>query len=471
MRPLELILWLAALAMLIALRLPRRWEAARPWVDWLPLPVAAALMAQVVVEKFRWQMVPLYALTGVLVLLGLRRLRSGPPRPGRYGWVGLAVGAALLVLSALPPILFPVPVLPDPGGAYGIGTVSFEWNDTTRPEIYTTDPSDTRDLMVQIWYPANPASGATPAPWMERLDVVGPTIARYLHLPPFFLDHAALVKTHSFPGAPAAAEGGPYPVVIYSHGWNGFRTVNLNQSEALASHGYIAVAVDHTYGAMVTVFGDGRVALNNPAALPAGVPEDEYQRASETLEATYAADLSYVLDQLALVNSGAIASPLVGRLDLARVGLYGHSTGGGAVVVACSRDPRCQAGLTMDAWLEPVPAAVRAGGLAQPFLFMRSETWAAGPDEPLLNTLVAAGQAEAYRVMIRGTKHYDFTLLPLLTPLAPALGLKGPIEGRRGMSIITSYLLAFFDHTLKGVTEPLLEGPAPAYPEAVFDRR
>jgi hypothetical protein len=471
MRPLELTLWLVSLAMLLAPRLPRRWEAARPWLEWLPLAALGVMLAQVVVEKYRWQLVPLYALTGVLVLVGLRRLRVVPATGGRAAWLGVVAGLVLLVLAALPPILFPVPVLPSPGGPYAIGTVSYEWLDGARPEIYTEDPNDRRDLMVQIWYPALPAAGATPAPWMDRLDVVGPTIARYLNLPPFFLDHAALVKTHSYPGAPAASDGGPYPVVIYSHGWNGFRTVNFNQSEALASHGYIAVAVDHTYGAMVTVFADGRVALNNPAALPKGVPDDEYQRASETLEGTYAADLRFVLDQLALLNSGAISSPLAGKLDLEKVGLYGHSTGAGAVVIACAEDPRCQAGLTMDAWLEPVPAAVLAKGVAQPFLFMRSQAWAAGPNEPLFNTLYAAGQADEYRVAIQGTKHFDFTLLPLLTPLAPALGLKGPIEGRRGMAIITSYLLAFFDHYLKGQPAPLLDGPAAAYPEVVFERR
>ena len=418
---------------------------------------------------------PLYVLTGVLALLYLRRLRS-PARvaAGSHGWrawAGAALGLLMLLLAVALPILFPVPVLPAPGGPFAIGTLSFEWTDSARPEIYTPDPDDRRSLMVQVWYPANPAPGGAPGPWMERLDVAGPVIARYLHLPSFFLDHAALVKTNSYPAAPLDLAGAPYPVVVYSHGWNGFRTVNLNQSEALASHGYIAVAIDHTYGAMVTVFADGRVALNNPAALPDGVPADEYQRASETVEATYAADLRYVLDQLTQLNSGAIPSPLAGRLDLAHVGLYGHSTGGGAVILACSQDVRCQAGLTMDAWLEPVPAPVLAQGLAKPFLFMRSQVWAAGVNEPLLNTLYGAAQADEYRLVIQGTKHYDYTLLPLLTPLAPALGLNGPIEGRRGLAIITDYLLAFFDRYLKGQPSPLLDGPAPGYPEVNFERR
>jgi pimeloyl-ACP methyl ester carboxylesterase len=305
---------------------------------------------------------------------------------------------------------------------------------------------------------------------MDRLDVAGPTIAGYLGLPSFFLDHASLVKTNSYAGAALNPAAAPYPVVIYSHGWNGFRTVNLNQSEALASHGYIAVAVDHTYGAMLTVFPDGRVALNDPAAIPPQSPADVYQAGIETLEATYAADLHYVMDQLALVNSGAIPSPLTGRLDLTKVGLYGHSTGGGAVVLACSQDKRCRAGLGMDAWLEPVPAAVILQPLTQPFLFMRSQVWASAENDGRLDALYRGAQGGVARMTIAGTRHYDFTLLPLLTPLAPALGLKGPINGQRGMAIITNYLLAFFDQALKGQSRPLLAGPSADYPEVTFER-
>jgi dienelactone hydrolase len=306
---------------------------------------------------------------------------------------------------------------------------------------------------------------------MDRLDVPGPTIARYLGLPSFFLNHVGLVSTNSYPNAPLNPAEAPYPVVIYSHGWTGFRTVNLNQSEALASRGYIAVAMDHTYGAMLTVFADGRVALNNPAALPPDIPKDVYDLASQKLEATYAADLRFVLDQLALVNLGAIPSPLTGRLDLARVGLYGRSTGGGAVVLACSQDKRCRAGLGMDAWLGPVPPAVIAQGRAQPFLFMRSEVWATAKNDALLDTLYTGVQSDVYRMTIRGTKHYDFTLLPLITPLAPVLGLKGPIEGQRGVAIITDYQLAFFDRCFKGQVRPLLDGPSPSYSEVTFERR
>ncbi len=53
-------------------------------------------------------------------------------------------------------------------------------------------------------------------------------------------------------------------------------------------------------------------------------------------------------------------------------------------------------------------------------------------------------------VFIEGTAHYDFSDLPLLSPLAPVLGLKGPINGKRVTTIVDDYLLSFFDMTLKG---------------------
>jgi hypothetical protein len=190
------------------------------------------------------------------------------------------------------------------------------------------------------------------------------------------------------------------------------RTINAIKW-TLASAGYVAVGIDHTYGAMVTVFPDGRVALNNPEALPEG---QGYEQASQILEATYAADIVFVMDELERLN--ASDSLLANRLDLERIGVFGHSTGGGAVVIACAQDSRCKAGLGMDAWLEPVPEEMIATSLPQPFLFMNSEPWASGGNRPLLDELLAGLQPTGYRLTIRGTRHYDFTLCLAYATLA-----------------------------------------------------
>ncbi len=58
-------------------------------------------------------------------------------------------------------------------------------------------------------------------------------------------------------------------------------------------------------------------------------------------------------------------------------------------------------------------------------------------------------------VSIDGTTHYDFSDLPLLSPLAPQLGLKGPINGKRVTPIVNDYLLSFFEMTLQGKASDL----------------
>src|SRR5690606_7808722 len=116
--------------------------------------------------------------------------------------------------------------------------------------------------------------------------------------------------------------------ILFSHGWNGFDAQNTGQALQLASHGFVIVGMQHPYGAVVTVFADGTVAKNNPSALPSGVPDEEYEAAARALAAQWAGDMSFALDFLEEEND-APAGPLHASLDLSRVGVYGHSTGGG----------------------------------------------------------------------------------------------------------------------------------------------
>ena len=108
---------------------------------------------------------------------------------------------------------------------------------------------------------------------MENADVYAPAISEFLDLPSFFLDHLALVKIPAYKDTPIAPTNKGYPIIIFSHGWNGFDAQNTGQALQLASHGYVVVGMQHTYGALVTIFEDGTVAKNNPSALPSGAPD------------------------------------------------------------------------------------------------------------------------------------------------------------------------------------------------------
>ncbi len=466
MRPLEILILVLDFAAILALILPLR-----PYLGWskfLPSVSVGITLVHLALERYRWQMVPAYLLTGVLFLLTLPRLTRATEKPAlRRAWTFVAGGLGLLwlVIATIPPVVLPVPRAPELPGPYPVGSVVFDWTDSSRDETYSADPGDHRRLMVQIWYPAAPAASAQTAPLIDHWEVAGPAIANYLQVPPFALDHLSLVRTHTHSDAPVATAEAPYPVVIYSHGYTGFRAASLNQVEALASSGYLAVAIDHTYGAMFTVFSDGRAVLNTPEVLPPGD-----QQAAEVLEATYAADVRFVMDQLELLNAGQSDTRFAGQFDLQRVGLMGHSTGGGAIVWACALDPRCKAGLAMDGWFEPLPEAILSEPLHQPFMFMKSETafWE-GDNQARLESLYQGVEEDAIRLTILGTLHQDFSVLPLVTPISGLLTERGPLDGDRTLKIVTDYLLAFFDRYLKSEASPLLNGPSPEYPEVQFE--
>jgi predicted dienelactone hydrolase len=377
-------------------------------------------------------------------------------------------GLLLTVLAVALPVLFPIPHGPPPTGPYQVGTFSMALTDSSRHEIYSQDPQALRRIMVQVWYPADPKPGTPLAPWVDHPEIFGPAISHVLHLPSFFLDHLKYARTNSYVDAPVSQAQSNYPVLLFSHGWTGFRQQNTYQIQELVSHGYIVAAVQHTYGAAVTVFPDGTVVNYDPQALPDGAPDGIYDPAANKLVDQWAGDLGFVLDTLTQMNLSDTQHGLQGRLDLERVGVFGHSTGGGAAVEFCARDPRCKAGLGEDAFMTPVSKSVLASGLRQPFLFLFSEQWSKKPKNVALFGQLYSHSDQTVTAHILGTMHYDFTDLPLLTPIAAQLGLKGPINGGRVMTIVDEYSLSFFDQALRGRRTVLLNGPSEQFPEVQF---
>ena len=50
------------------------------------------------------------------------------------------------------------------------------------------------------------------------------------------------------------APGGPFPLIVYSHGSGGQRFISAFLTEALAARGYVVVAADHTGNTAVDQF-------------------------------------------------------------------------------------------------------------------------------------------------------------------------------------------------------------------------
>jgi predicted dienelactone hydrolase len=111
------------------------------------------------------------------------------------------------------------------------------------------------------------------------------------------------------------AAPGPQPVVLFSHGLGGSREGSPYLGEHWAARGYAVVYVQH-HGSDDAVWKDVEPSQRMAALKTAASAQNLFLR----LE-----DIKAVLDQLAVWNKQS--ESLTGRLDLAHVGMSGHSFG------------------------------------------------------------------------------------------------------------------------------------------------
>jgi dienelactone hydrolase len=445
------------------------------WVNWTSAVALGAMTIHVIFEGYRWQMIPLYGITVGLSFFSFWRIRHPKSQSTNLPTKSLAlalVGIFILGIAFLIPVLLPVPRTPEPTGVYDVGTTTVTLVDNSREELYSESSGEPRTIIVQIWYPAELEPGAKPAPWLDHMEVMGAVLAAKLNLPTFFLDHVRYSRAHAIADAAISSVKPQYPLLLFSHGWGGFKAQNTYQVEELASYGYIVAAPDHTYGAIATVLPDGLVALNNPEALPLGMglSEEDFLESAQALGDQWAGDLSHILDSLENLESDDPAGQLANHLDFTRVGVMGHSTGGGAAIQFCANDQRCQAALGMDPYMAPVSYQVQHQGLTQPYLAIFSETWAQdnSPNNIIFSKFFHGSNGDKYQYFIEKTAHYDFTDMSAFSPLAPYLDLKGALDGKQVSKIINTYTLAFFDRHLLGESGSLLDQPSSQFPEMIY---
>jgi predicted dienelactone hydrolase len=494
MRPFEILLSIANLLTFCTLAIPSL--RALHWVGYLLLVTALIAGIQVLFEGSRWQMAPAYGLTAIFVSIWA----LGIVVPGGIHFnralllPGAGMGVLVLVISFALPVLMPVFHFPKPAGPYAIGTLTYHWVDTFRPELFTADPSDHRELIAQVWYPAEDQPSVPRAPYIQDAEVVTPAIGRLLHLPGFVFSHLKYVTTNAIASAPVSDNRSSYPVLIYLCGIDGFRSVSTFQIEELVSHGFIVVGLDQPGIAPSMRLSDGRLIFGWPRdqIQPLIMQSVEPQPKVPTILAEalpdgiipyFAQDASFALDQLTEINKSDPNHILTGRLDLERAGAFGISLGGMDAAEACLKDSRLKACLIMDVWL---PADVVNLGLRQPAMFITRDAgtmrlehqrfvgWSENDIALTLNTMRAVYEGlpgDGYFVQIPGMFHVNFTDLPYWSPLMSQIGVTGPINAQRGFDIVNAYSLAFFDKELKGQSSALLDGLSHPYPEVSFEER
>ena len=245
-------------------------------------------------------------------------------------------------------------------------------------------------------------------------------------------------------------------------------------AEDLASHGYVVVGFDAPYRTSVVVFPDGRVITRTPENNPELVAGQEFVRRANKLLAAWTGDIAFVLDRLARLNTADASGKFTGRLDMTRVGVFGHSFGGAQAAQFCHDDARCKAGIDVDG--APLGSVIREG-IHQPFMFLLSDHGNLSSDaearqiyadiQSIYDRLPADGRL---RIVIRGANHFTFSDDGALLKSRIVRGLlrlfgKLGIDGRRQLAVTAYCVHSFFDAYLKGPSDSRLKISSPLYPE------
>ncbi|WP_407152755.1 alpha/beta hydrolase family protein [Bradyrhizobium sp. ORS 86] len=437
-------------------------------LHYLPFICVAAAVAHVWFEGYRWQMLPIY-----LVVAGCA-MQAIVPRwtsDVQLQYFSCLTGLFLLGGGVVLSTVFPVFELPAPDGLYAVGTEVRHVVDLHRLE--PAEPSNPRELMLQIWYPAGRSVKTELAPYQERATTTG------------WDAHFSLAKTHSAIDAPLAVSESRYPVVLYAPSWTGMRTENTHLAEQLASHGYVVVGMDHPYSSLATAFPDGRVIRTKLSDEGFYSSDRSFRRFLETAEMEIrirADDARFVLDTLHDLNEADPHGRFTDRLNLNQIGIFGFSLGGGVAAQACWLDHRFKACLNMDGLMA---GESLSRGTNAP-LFTMSEADPLPPDslanitptkrremtldrEQFVQMRALLSTYGGYWLTIKRAKHFNFSDYPFSSPIR-LFGRSGAIAPTKAAQIVDKYALAFFACYLKGTTQPTLEDAPIDAPDFQFQK-
>jgi dienelactone hydrolase len=361
---------------------------------------------------------------------------------------------SLLFSLVFTPSIYSQLELPAPSGSYAVSRMLFRWVDRSRPEVFTEDPSDFREVPAMVWYPAEQGTG-TREGYFPRLASVSEALVQSGEVEWWELFGLRYVRSDILLDAKPFKEQGPFPVVILSPGNGTNVEFYTSLASEIASHGYIVIGINHPHDVAAVELLNGTIAAYHKEQWLMDAKAHQAYTAERIKVRT--GDMLYALEQLDSMNS---TGPFAGTMDLSAVAAAGHSLGGITASEACKADIRFKACLNFDGLQKGGPFSMEESALPpqQPFLFLTKESQL----HPRLLERFESLQ-EGYWVVVHGASHESFNDGPLLQPsLWP-----GPNQADRLMDSIQAYTLAFLDHTLKGQSSSLLSRTVEAEDVAV----
>lgn len=425
----------------------------------------AILVIHLTLEGFRFQLVFSYFITLLVLLMAVYkwyRTSASRPRKTTVGTYFLSVFLGIsLVLSAALSFCFPFFEMPEPTGPLKIGTQTFHFTDENRKELFSEKEQGKRELMVQLWYPAQSPTGTKEAFIPDGQKMIH-EIAKGFGIPGMVVNYLQYIPSHSYEGASISSSRPTYPLIILNHGYGSSRAYHTSQAENLASQGFIVASIGHTYSTLATFFPDGKTAqMNTDEEL---IGETEYR---DWVGGVWTEDISFTINQLEKMNAGLIPSMFQGKIDMENIGVFGHSFGGAAAYDS-SYDSRIKAGIDLDGSLYRYH---HKEGPAKPFMFIFSEQGFDLYDKVRQNYAYTDQELEdmgTTREQVDKDMKNVRLQLKHIQKVTRFLELTGEINAHRSAFIVNQYVLDFFNKHLRSEGGTLIQGPSNTYPEVKF---
>ena len=365
-------------------------------------------------------------------------------------------------------VLVPLDSIEPPTGKYSIGTQVYFWTDKSRGEVYTTDPSDYRELMVQIWYPAKGGENYQKAPHITFPEKSISSIARTAGLPSTFGKHGTQLTSNSVFGL-LPIHNKKFPLILFSHGDGGLLTQNTSQVEELVSNGYIVIACNHTYNASITFDKNGN-AIPYKQNVSWNEQAQHHKKYYTNLLINYRyQDLAFMLKVLKQdqFDDGS-TNPFKNNINFDKVGAMGHSMGGGTTYLAMLKNNQIKAGVALDGWFFGLLEEDAKTNTKKPFLHLGQEQFLDSDIEgdinfskdgkrnfEIYNTILETNE-ESYGVYIKNSLHYSYTDMKLIynkdAPFSLPLDSLGEVDKNIVDEVVDKTILDFFEYVFQNTT-------------------
>jgi hypothetical protein len=281
---------------------------------------------------------------------------------------------------------------------YAVGTARIEM--TAR---------NNRNLTLQLWYPAVEAARAEASAGhpMIELEAEGPRRALLERLLKDAPERCANRTMHAAHNAAPIARATPFPLLVFSHHLEGMRVALFSLAEAMARLGFVVAGPDHTPWTLYDRTDD----LKSADLLATALRFDPGQFAVR------ADDIQSVIDLMLDAGASNLPVGIRGKIDPARIGMFGHSAGSITAGIVTAREPRIRA----SAFIAFPPAAVLSllNIADQPSItdFHVPALFTLAQEDASLNTVGGndaireqfdAYPASAYLVEVRNAGHWSF---------------------------------------------------------------